>query len=193
MQKREICQECTYPKATCLCDTVACNDAPVPIFLLQDKWEAKHAKNTGKLVKLCLKNTTLINVDKEKDALLALEQTCLCEHNHPLLIFPSDTAVSLDTFKQDGRMNVSHLIFIDTTWRKATRMLALYPWLAQLKTIKIEDYGLSQYQIRKSRDDKGISTIEAVQSTLKQLYSYESESLTKSFAAFKTNWQRYLD
>jgi DTW domain-containing protein YfiP len=193
--KRSICSNCDYPQATCVCSAIESIAAPVTIFLLQDKWEAKHAKNTGKLINACLSNAHIINVDSnltsDINAMKKLHELCHTDKKRGLLVFPSDKAQELKTLSHSEIATITHLIFIDTTWRKATRLLALHPWIANLESIKIESLTASQYEIRKSKDNKGVSTIEAVDTCLNILFDFKHLSLGRSFNALKAHWHRY--
>ena len=193
--KRAICSICDYPQATCICSAVESITAPVTIFLLQDKWEAKHAKNTGKLINACLSNAHIINIysnlTHDINAMQNLYEVCHTDTNRALLVFPSSEAQEIKSLSKSEIATITHLIFIDTTWRKATRLLALHPWIARLESIKIESLAPSQYEIRKSKDNKGVSTIEAVDTCLSILFDFKHLSLSKSFDALKAHWHRY--
>jgi DTW domain-containing protein YfiP len=193
--KRTICRVCDYPQVTCVCSAVESISAPVPLFLLQDKWEAKHAKNTGKLINACLSNAHIINVDSnltnDINALQQLNELCHKEKNRVLLVFPNSEAQKIKSLSKTDITTITHLIFIDTTWRKATRLLALHPWISRLESIEIEGLAPSQYEIRKSKDNKGVSTIEAVDTCLNTLFGFKHLSLGRSFDALKSHWQRY--
>ncbi|GBL06166.1 tRNA-uridine aminocarboxypropyltransferase [Glaciecola sp. KUL10] len=191
VQKRDICANCHYPTVTCICHAVVKVEAPVPLYLLQDKWESRHAKNTGKLVGMCITNANIINADEDTKALCELKNLCLSTNSNVTLVFPDDKALPIKTLKRTHVSAITHLIFIDTTWKKATRLLALHPWIGSLESIKLENVALSRYEIRKSKHDKGISTIEAVEETLIQLYGFRQQGLDRCFDALKKHWRAY--
>jgi len=164
--------------------------SPVEIILLQDKWEAKHAKNTGRLVAACITNSRIINCDKQQDALAELRLTCL-EACTTALVFPLDGALLIDVGNQSEMASVSRLIFVDTTWRKATRLLETHAWLKTLPVISISGLKHSDYDIRRSSKAGGISTLEAVALVLQRAYEFKTESMHACFMEMQRHWKTF--
>ncbi len=65
--KRLMCEHCGYPQITCLCPWVKPIDAPINIVILQHPTEAKHAKNTVRLLALGLNNVRALQGETAAD------------------------------------------------------------------------------------------------------------------------------
>jgi DTW domain-containing protein YfiP len=118
-----------------------------------------------------------------------------------LLVFPGDHSLSSG---QAIQKNYKHLILLDGTWRKVARLMHLNPWLTELACIAINSTNESEYQIRKSPREDGLSTIEAAVHTLnglqldkdfspilgafRQMIQYQVDAMGK--ATFDKNYQR---
>lgn len=189
--KRTYCERCSYPSGTCLCKHFETVSAPIELTILQDKWEAKHAKNTGRLVALCIENTQIINVDTDPSALNTLKQKCLEKPIKPTLLFPLTHAHPIEKLAIASKQQINELIVIDTTWRKAKRIMHEHPWLAHLSCVSCEQVPVSKYDIRKSAFTGGVSSLEAIAYSLKVLYGFEAHSLYTCFDALKQNWKDY--
>ncbi|XP_065862356.1 uncharacterized protein [Euphorbia lathyris] len=86
-----------------------------------------------------------------------------------ILLFPSETAVSVDELQ---RMNIEvrSLIVLDGTWAKAKRIYKENPWLKLLPHLKLDLSKLSLYnEIRHQPHAGCLSTIESIVYALKAL------------------------
>jgi DTW domain-containing protein YfiP len=90
-------------------------------------------------------------------------QTLLNEPQSCRVLFPSNESVQWDVSQPLTKAEeIKTLIIIDGTWRKAKRIWHMNPWLAQLPCVSLSNVPKSQYQIRSSSIDGGVSTLEAV-------------------------------
>lgn len=167
MSKRSLCSLCERPKKTCLCDDIIQLSCDYKLIILQDPKEAKHALSSAPLLeKSILHAKRFIGDTFDPIALLGNNWK-----NNSLLIFPKDDGLSQD---QAMRPDFKYLILLDGTWRKVARMMHLNPWLSELPCFAIDPTSASQYRIRKSPREDGLSTIEAAVEVLNNLHTERS-------------------
>ncbi len=187
---RCICQQCGYPVATCLCAEVEPMSAPLSIHVLQHPTEQKIAKNTARLINLVIPQTQLHVGESESDFESLRDQL---DVTASLLIFPSE--INQVVIEEGYRTNISlprNLVLIDATWRKAKKIYALNPWLQQLPSARIESAHKTQYAIRHSRLEGGLSTIEAVILALDGLTNVDTQPLRKIFQAMIQQQMKFM-
>ncbi len=63
---RPRCLRCQYLQLQCICDLIPIVEQPVEIIILQHEKEAKHAKNTVKLLQVVWPKIRVISVNEEK-------------------------------------------------------------------------------------------------------------------------------
>lgn len=149
-----MCSRCSKPLVVCLCDAIYEMDAPLQTTIWQDPTEAKHKLSTTPLLNLSVPNSRVVVGDvfsfQELFGELA-PQECV-------LLYPLENkAAAVSEQKNEFR----HLLVLDGTWRKVRRLLHLNPWLAELPHLSLAPQELSNYRIRKSPREDGLSTIEA--------------------------------
>jgi DTW domain-containing protein YfiP len=138
------------------------------ITLLQHPTEATHSKGTAIIAQLYLKNiTTLSAEDFSQHA--PLDHLLQQHRNSSAIVYPDNTASTLDEFISQQDTPVSNLIFIDATWRKAKKIWLSSPTLQQLPCIKLNTTNMSNYRIRKAAVSSHLSTIEALHYCLQHL------------------------
>lgn len=178
---RTYCSSCRYPLSTCLCPWIKPIDSPLNIIILQHPLEAKHAKNTVKLLTLGLSNVIVYDGESEQD-FVDLSQSCSVDPEEYAVCFPSEQSVSFESqsssvknqMRQGG---VTSVIYIDASWRKALKMWHLNPWLHELPCWHFETPPENQYSIRKSSKENSLSTLEAVAYTLTTLCNVDCNNL----------------
>ena len=128
--------------------------------------EAKHAKNTLRLLSLCWPQLTIwtrqqLDETSDFEAWLAKGPV--------YLVFPADKArpsgQNIPVTYQLANWVASdrpRLLFIDATWRKATAMLLTHPRIAALPRLHLLLPERANYIIRKSPSPQSLSTFEAV-------------------------------
>ncbi|WP_084407327.1 tRNA-uridine aminocarboxypropyltransferase [Aestuariibacter salexigens] len=188
MVSRLYCKTCHYPYSTCVCDAVIPLYSPVPIAIIQHPHEARHAKNTCRLLQLGLYNIQVNRAASTFDDKL----TELCTIGRPALFFPTAQSVDFDANHQRFMKNrPSHLLFIDATWRKAKKLWHSNPVLHTIPQWHLSPAYSSRYHIRKSSFSSSLSTLEAVSHVLKKGYSVDTSPLLNLFSVMQQRTQRY--
>lgn len=165
MTKRKICSRCNYPEVRCLCRYLKAMEHNTTITIIQCDKEGANAKNTAKLLPLV---SNKIKIITEQDVVNgSLYNDLLKTHQRTAVLFPSDRAKPIyEHVKQN--QTIDHLIVIDGTWRKAKKLFFSLPWLNELKHVTLSEGYTSQYAIRKTSIDNGLSTLEAIAYALEE-------------------------
>lgn len=175
MSKRLICPNCHRPIKTCLCDVMTSLSCNYQVIILQDPKEAKHALSSAPiLAKSIIGARLIIGEVFQPEAFLG--DNWLADS---LLVFPGKVALSTAQVENN---EIKNLILLDGTWRKVSRLIHLNPWLDQLPRIAINSSNSSQYKIRKSPREDGLSTIEAAVHVLNDLHP--KQDFTTILSAF---------
>ncbi|SBS26072.1 DTW domain protein [Marinomonas aquimarina] len=156
--KRSLCAHCGYPTGQCVCHLIAPVTGDVTVWVLQDKHEAKHAKNSARLFALCYDKTRIVSF-AEPEQLSAFMDAV--DPEQALLLFPGEQALAVESLSQAKIAAIKHLILLDGTWPKAKKMLWLEERLGCFKQGKFTHAPRSQYEIRKSPNAEALSTLEA--------------------------------
>jgi DTW domain-containing protein YfiP len=131
------------------------------LLILQHPSEQKQALATVSVLKLCIEPLDVLVGETFEH--LDIIQSVLKHPEACRVLFPHDGSGEWDMSAMDDSIEpVSTLIVIDGTWRKAKRIWHLNPWLAQLPCVYLSNVPDSQYQIRASSIQGGVSTLEAV-------------------------------
>ncbi|MBU3003438.1 tRNA-uridine aminocarboxypropyltransferase [Paraglaciecola arctica] len=176
--KRLICADCGYPQATCLCPWVKPIDSPMNIVILQHPSEAKHAKNTVRLLALGLSNVKILQGETAAD-FSELAEVVLRSQQHYHLCYPHAKSIAIETFNtQIQPIEFGHtLILIDASWRKALKMWHLNPWLHSLNSWHFANPPKNQYQIRHTTQKNSLSTLESVSYVLELIHDLDCSPL----------------
>lgn len=168
-----------------MCDHIQPLSTSVRLIILQHPKETHHAKNTAKLVKLCLSDTFLTNgVDgpsfDEVSHSINPATTALCypcQQSQPIEQLNTSTS-PIDT-----------VMFIDGSWKQAYGMWQQYPWLQQLQLVHFDQAPVSEYQIRHTALDYSLSTLEAVAYGLHRLTGSDFSALNRLQQRMQSFWQ----
>lgn len=183
--KRSYCIMCKYPQSVCVCFAVEALKCNQKIIVLQHPAESKHAKNSARLLPLCLTNVQIVIGESAGD-FLQLIKVCQWAPEEFAVFYPNDCSTPLEQhvfrFKQDMP---DTLIFIDATWRKALKMWKLNPWLHTLNSWHFATPPSSRYQIRKASVANSLSTLEAVAYVLEQTQGIDCQPLYRCFRAMQ--------
>lgn len=186
---RELCQRCEYPIQTCLCDSITQVSHKTKVIILQHPSEVKNAKNTVRLLKLMSNNTSILigeseqNFDEIKQQVLAYKQDYA-------LLFPGDDAVVLSEQVQASSFRC--LIIIDGTWKKAKKLLLLNPWLNDITKVSFNQSVVSEYQIRSTSVQGGLSTIEAVAYSLNEIENCSTAPFIRALNGLKHSFTKRM-
>ena len=182
---RELCPNCHYPLISCLCDSIKHISHETRVSILQHPSEVKNKKNTVRLLELASSEIKTYVGETENDFQSVKQQLEDDTYLH-LLLFASETAQNWQHYsnKVDSDKKI-HLIVLDGTWRKAKKILLLNSWLSALPHLILDSFYQSQYGIRKTNIEGGLSTLEAVAYTLQQIEQLDSKPFFELLDAFK--------
>ncbi len=181
---RSYCPQCQRPLSACYCHLVVSKETQTQVTILQHPLETNNAKNTARLLHLCLRNSELLQGEKWQTLPLQTGKT-------PVLLYPPSPEENHSTIKiSDIDPINTQLIVLDGTWRKTRKMLHLSSALKELPRLDITFSEPSHYRIRKAPNEASLSTFEAVYHCLKQLETGwdNDRQLLKSFSGFLDLW-----
>lgn len=178
---RKKCPSCQRPLAVCYCSALVQVTNKTKVVIIQHPLEQKHPFNTGRIAHLCLNNSELIVTETLAEEIL--EQLL---STHSALLYPSlpwlpETHELATPIKEENLDHSSsteqtqQLIVIDATWRKSKKILHLNPVLQTLPRINLTGGLTSNYKIRKTSVEDGLSTIESIVEAM-QLFEPESNA-----------------
>ena len=160
---RTLCNHCNFALNTCICSATTNINNKVTVIILQHPSEEKIAKNTAKLLNLCLTDCQIIKGENNDD--FAILKTLPISST--VLLYPNENAINLDdSVEQLSIKNITHLIVVDGTWKKAYKILQLTTLLNQFKTVSFKQLPKNRYAIRKAPRADSLSTLEAVAHSL---------------------------
>ena len=160
---RTLCKHCNFSINTCICSAITNINNKVTVIILQHPSEEKIAKNTAKLLNLCLTDCQIIKGENNDD--FSILKTLPVSST--VLLYPNEHAVNLDdSAEQPNVKNITHLIVVDGTWKKAYKILQLTTLLNQFKTVSFKQLPKNRYAIRKAPRADSLSTLEAVAHSL---------------------------
>lgn len=173
--KRSICITCCYPQSTCLCEWINPITTPLNIIILQHQKEAKHAKNTVKLLTLGLNKITVLQGETPEDW-RELAQKVSTQTQNYCLVYPHKQSISLESISSSAQKQrffpANHnVIFIDASWRKALKIWHLNPWLQLCKSWHFSHPPDNQYHIRYTTQESSLSTLESVAYVLEHTHN----------------------
>lgn len=131
----------------------------------------------------------LVNSD-DADEMKALEMMLISEPKHHALFFPSQCSQPFEEAISNSKIiqPTHRFIFIDSTWRKAKRLLLENTWLQEIPQYHFQESVEGQYRIRKTNVDNGLSTLESVAYALEKADSLDTSTLHTLFAKMQSFW-----
>ena len=159
--------------------------------MLQHPLEVENAKNSVRLMRLCLAKSRLAVGEgfapEELEALLRQPAagTESGEAPQALLLYPETPglAPSPERIALPSDPERLRLVVLDGTWRKSRRLFDANPALAALPRLALADPPPSRYRIRRARRADQLSTLEAVCHAL-ALLEGDGERYAPLLAAF---------
>ena len=173
--RRAVCPACLRAQSACICRWIVPLAGRVELLVLQHPLEVRNAKNSARLLHLCLAGSRLevgeAFVSESLDALL------FADGRTPLLLYPDtpgDASLGIAPPPLLAPESLQHperlrLVVLDATWRKSRKMLYLNPALQRLPRLALQDVPPSAYRIRKAHAPHQLSSFEAAVHALAQL------------------------
>jgi DTW domain-containing protein YfiP len=168
--KRATCAACLRAQSACICHWVRPLSSRADLLILQHPLEVRNAKNSARLLHLCLPGSRL-EVGEAFDP-LALRALLHADGRLPVLLYPAtpgDAAPPLLDPIVAAQPERLRLVVLDATWRKSRKMLYVNPELQRLPRLALHDVPASAYRIRKAHAAHQLSTLEAAALALAQL------------------------
>ena len=167
---RKHCPNCQRPLNVCYCSALVKATNKIKVTLILHPLEQKHPFNTGRMAHLCLSNSELIIAenfsDEELENLLSIPSALL----YPSLDWlPETEQINNQYLEKATNPKIEQLIVIDASWRKSKKILHLHPPLQELPRLSLSGGLISNYQIRKTSMENGLSTIESIVEALQLL------------------------
>lgn len=160
-------------------------------MVLQHPSEVKHAKNTARLVKLGLPECDVIVGETESD-FDDLKRKVLADPLNFHVFYPSEQSRPIEQHLDElSTCPPENMLFIDSTWRKALKIWHLNPWIKSCQQWHFSNPPDGHYQIRKTRVERGLSTLEAVVHGLELCYEFDGSSVLRLFSAMQTHHLEY--
>jgi DTW domain-containing protein YfiP len=155
---RKTCPNCQRPLPVCYCSARVAVANTTKVLIIQHPLEHKHPFNTGRMAHLCLSNSELIVAETLSTAELASILKTPSALLYPSLPWLPNTS----EIESAHNSNIQQLMVIVGTWNKSKKILHLHPALQQLPRLSLEGNLKSNYQIRKTTVDNGLSTLESI-------------------------------
>lgn len=178
------CPQCQVPKELCYCKQMIQVDNKIPVTIIMHKRERFLTSNTAVVAKRALINSQIILRGMRNES--ASEQIIIKEGHIPLVLFPSDDALTIGSPELTSYLNgkPAHLIVPDGTWGQAKRVARREKALANVQAVKLANTGPSLYRLRRQVAEGRVCTFEAIARALGELESLQLEQkLMKVMAA----------
>lgn len=157
--RRAACATCLRAQSACICAWVRPVVASAGLLVLQHPLEVANAKNSARLLHLCVAGSRL-EVGETFDP-AALDAMLHAEGRTPVLLYPETPGALVADIASLPPPGQLLIVVLDATWRKSRKMLYLNPALQQLPRLALSDMPASQYRIRKAHAADQLSTLEA--------------------------------
>jgi DTW domain-containing protein YfiP len=168
--RRATCAACLRAQSACICHWVRPLASRAELLILQHPLEVRNAKNSARLLHLCVTGSRL-EVGEAFDA-AALHALLYAGGRQPLLLYPemaSDAPAPVPDPSVLAQPERLRLVVLDATWRKSRKMLYLNAGLQRLPRVALQDVPASAYRIRKAHAPHQLSSLEAAALALAQL------------------------
>ncbi|MBA6293940.1 DTW domain-containing protein [Colwellia sp. MB3u-70] len=201
---RVLCQQCQRPEKACICAFTVAIDNHIPVIVLQHPSEVKQSKGTVSLLKQSLTNCEVIVGETFADSDI-LRQRLIQYADNIVLLYPSKQALTLNfpTLTISGNnqsegierklSEIKCIIILDGTWKKAYRMFMSNSCLHNINHIVLPQGIASLYEIRKTKKDHALSSLEACCHALARLENEPKkyQNLLNSFVKFNQFQQSF--
>jgi len=201
---RVLCQQCQRPEKACICAFTVAIDNHIPVIVLQHPSEVKQSKGTVSLLQQSLTNFEVIVGETFADSDI-LRQRLIQYADKIVLLYPSNQALTVsfpaltitdNNQSEDIERKLSEIkciIILDGTWKKAYRMFMSNSCLHNINHIVLPQGIASLYEIRKTKKDHALSSLEACCHALARLENEPEkyQNLLNSFVKFNQFQQSF--
>lgn len=159
---------------------------------MQHPNEAKHAKNSARLIPLSMPSS-MIYVGESAEDFAALRKQLLLQQARTCVFYPHPNSIELEQqIERYQAANYNTLIFIDATWRKAYKMWQLNTWLHNFPSWHFANPPSSQYKVRSTKLTNAISTLEAASYAMSLGHNVNTQPLLELFDAMQNNLLKHI-
>jgi len=172
VNKRKKCTVCDKALAACICQHITVIDSDIELIILQHPGEVKNAIGTARILNLSLPQCQIIVGENFTDNSqlndILNDRTRQC-----YLLYPSEESIQVEALSFTESNNVVNnsaiinnnmkrtFILLDGTWRKAFKMYQTSMNLQAIPAVRLSAEKESQYTIRQTSIEGGLSTVEA--------------------------------
>jgi len=156
--RRASCPACLRAQSACICAWVRPVEAVPALLILQHPLEVGNAKNSARLLHLCVQGSVLAVGECFEEA--ALHDLLHADGRMPVLLYPDTPGFPAPAAHLPPGAEL-RLVVLDATWRKSRKMLHLNPALRALPRLALSGMPASNYRIRKAHAPDQLSTLEA--------------------------------
>ena len=154
MSKRAVCSQCNKALRACICASICALDNQHFLHVLQDPSEQHKAIGTARILALSLSRVKITTADTFAATDFDLDNT--------FLVFPDELANTVSSLQEKQKIDANtQFILLDGSWKKAYKLLMNNPFLQALPKVMMDVADKSNYRIRKSPREDGLSTVEA--------------------------------
>lgn len=156
-------------------------------MVLQHYKEQGHAKNTVKLLKLAFPKLVTHIIKDDTDVVHVFKDIDL---SATAVFFPNNISKPLEEHKNEfEKGKIKTLIFIDGSWKQASGIANRILEIQHTQFFHFHDAISTQYEIRHTKRDNALSTLEAVGFALEKGFNVSSEPLLNLLIHFQRLWQ----
>jgi DTW domain-containing protein YfiP len=182
-------------QSACICRWITPVQAQAHLLILQHPLEVGNAKNSARLLHLCV-NGSVMATGEAFDAGV-LDSLLHADRRTPVLLYPAtpdDVGLPAPPPMPVLPADALRLVLLDATWRKSRKMLYLNPALQRLPRLALTDVVPSNYRIRKAHAPHQLSSLEAAAQALGQLETAPGRfgPLLDAFDGFVTQQAAYV-
>jgi DTW domain-containing protein YfiP len=168
--KRAVCERCLRAQPACICRWITPVRAQAHLLILQHPLEVGNAKNSARLLHLCVSGSVMAAGEAFDTGVL--DSLLHADGRTPVLLYPAtpdDAGLPAPPPMPALPAEALRLVLLDATWRKSRKMLYLNPALQRLPRLGLIDVAPSNYRIRKAHAPHQLSSLEAAAQALGQL------------------------
>jgi len=165
VSKRKKCTVCDKALAACICQHITIINSDIELIILQHPGEVKNAIGTARILNLSLPQCQILIGENFTDN-AQLNSILNDPKRQCFLLYPSEESIAAEHLaadeSSDRDANIKRtFILLDGTWRKAFKMYQSSINLQTLPAVRLNAEQESQYTIRQTSIEGGLSTVEA--------------------------------